>query len=58
MPTRIAVDAMGGDHAPGVVVEGVVEALRAKPGELFILLAGPEDQLNPLLEGVEADIRQ
>lgn len=58
MPTRIAVDAMGGDHAPNVVVEGVVDAIRTKPGELFILLAGPEDRLNPLLEGVEADIRQ
>ena len=27
MPVRVAVDAMGGDHAPGVVVEGVLDAI-------------------------------
>ena len=27
-PVRIAVDAMGGDHAPAVVIEGVVDYIR------------------------------
>lgn len=37
---RIALDAMGGDHAPAVVVAGAVEAARRYGGE--ILLVGPE----------------
>jgi glycerol-3-phosphate acyltransferase PlsX len=57
MPTRIAVDAMGGDHAPDVVVEGVADAIRAKPGELVILLAGPEDLLTPLVAALEEEVR-
>ncbi len=39
---RVAVDAMGGDHAPSVVLEGVTLALAADPG-LRILLVGPEE---------------
>lgn len=35
---RIAVDAMGGDHAPQVVVEGMVEAASRFGGEEFILV--------------------
>lgn len=38
---RIAVDAMGGDHAPRVVVEGAVRAARAYGVE--IILVGPEE---------------
>ena len=38
----IAVDLMGGDSAPDVVVEGVGAALDADPG-LHVLLVGPED---------------
>lgn len=33
---------MGGDHAPGVVVEGAVQALRNADGDLRVLLVGPE----------------
>jgi fatty acid/phospholipid biosynthesis enzyme len=33
MPTQIAVDAMGGDHAPDVVVDGVAAALKSRPGD-------------------------
>lgn len=36
----IAVDAMGGDHAPEVVTAGVLRALEAD-GELHVLLVGP-----------------
>ncbi len=42
MAVRVAVDAMGGDHAPGVVVEGAIRALRAEPGRLRVTLFGPE----------------
>jgi len=38
---RIAIDAMGGDHAPRVVVEGAVEA--ARDYEVAIALVGQED---------------
>ena len=37
---RIALDAMGGDHAPGVVVEGALAALAEAPGEFTVLLVG------------------
>lgn len=40
---KIAVDAMGGDHAPAVVVEGAVEAGRAFPAE--IVLVGREEAI-------------
>jgi len=40
----VAVDLMGGDRAPDVVVEGVGSALAADPG-LHVLLVGPEHAL-------------
>jgi len=40
---RIAVDAMGGDHAPKVVVEGAVRAAQRNPYE--IILVGDEARL-------------
>jgi len=42
----IAVDAMGGDHAPDVVLQGVAHALEADPG-LRVLLVGPEEVVAP-----------
>jgi glycerol-3-phosphate acyltransferase PlsX len=39
----IAVDAMGGDHAPGVVVEGALNAIREANGRLAAVLVGQED---------------
>ncbi|NOZ75576.1 MAG: phosphate acyltransferase PlsX [FCB group bacterium] len=44
----IALDAMGGDNAPQVNVEGAVLAARAHP--VKILLVGDEELLKPLLE--------
>lgn len=41
MPVRVVVDAMGGDHAPGVVIEGAVAAARA--WGIAVVLAGPEE---------------
>ena len=43
----IALDAMGGDHAPDAIVEGAVRALR-KYDDIRILLAGPEEKLQAL----------
>ncbi len=45
---RIALDAMGGDYAPGVNVCGAIEALNASP-ELEILLVGDQAQLDLLV---------
>lgn len=41
---KIAVDAMGGDHAPAVVVDGAVEAARAFQTD--IVLVGQEEAVN------------
>jgi len=45
---RIALDAMGGDLAPGPIVAGAVEAVRDLP-DLTVVLVGDEAQLDPLL---------
>ena len=49
MPTRVALDAMGGDDAPAVVVDGAVRAARRDPSALHILLVGREAEVAPLL---------
>ena len=41
MGIRVAVDAMGGDHAPSAIVRGAVQALAEDP-ELQLLLVGDE----------------
>jgi glycerol-3-phosphate acyltransferase PlsX len=46
----IAVDAMGGDHAPSVVLQGVEAALASDPA-LRVVLVGPEDVVAPFAEG-------
>ena len=51
----IAVDAMGGDHAPGEVVAGAVAAVREH--ELRLVLTGPVAQLRPLLAQHDASRR-
>ena len=44
--TTIAVDALGGDNAPGVVLEGVQAALAAD-NTLKVILCGPADVVEP-----------
>src|SRR6201987_3930065 len=44
----IALDAMGGDRAPGIVVKGAEIALQRHP-EAHFLLFGAEDEVRPLL---------
>ncbi|MEJ2745986.1 MAG: phosphate--acyl-ACP acyltransferase, partial [bacterium] len=41
---KIAIDAMGGDHAPRAIVQGALEAIEAKP-DREIILVGREDEL-------------
>jgi phosphate acyltransferase len=50
---RIAVDAMGGDHAPQEIVAGVL--LAAEEFDATILLVGDEARVRPLLRGPVAD---
>jgi len=45
----IAVDAMGGDHGPSVVVPACVRAAKANPN-IKLLLVGLEDEVNALLK--------
>jgi glycerol-3-phosphate acyltransferase PlsX len=45
---RIALDAMGGDHAPGPIVAGAVQAV-AGDSELHVVLVGDRVQVEPLL---------
>ena len=47
-PVRIALDAMGGDHGPGVVVPGAAIALERRPDLQFIFV-GDEALIQPLL---------
>ena len=48
MTITIALDGMGGDAAPGIVVEGAALALARQPDLAFILF-GDEQRLQPLL---------
>ena len=53
MPITIAVDAMGGDHAPGEIVAGAIQA--AEELDVRVLLVGLEDAIAPLLpDGIAA----
>jgi glycerol-3-phosphate acyltransferase PlsX len=47
-PVRVAIDAMGGDHAPVEIVHGVLD-WAADHREVELLLVGNEPQLRPLL---------
>ena len=45
----ISIDAMGGDHAPDSIIEGVSIALK-KNEDVFFFLYGNEEKLMPLIE--------
>ncbi|GBD94054.1 phosphate acyltransferase [bacterium BMS3Abin05] len=51
---KIAVDAMGGDYAPGAIVEGAVQAARVAKGRYGIVLVGDELKIKKELEGLNA----
>lgn len=46
---KVAVDAMGGDNAPGEIVKGTVEAVQTRK-DIKVLLVGQEDVVNKELE--------
>ena len=48
-PVRFALDAMGGDHGPSVIVPGAAIALERRPDSRFTFF-GDEKQILPLLE--------
>jgi glycerol-3-phosphate acyltransferase PlsX len=50
---RIAVDGMGGDHAPEQAVKGALAALAERP-DLEIVLLGRRDAMDPFLTGEAA----
>ncbi len=43
MSLAIAIDAMGGDHAPREVVRGALEAARIHPDLRLLLVGRPDD---------------
>ena len=49
-PVRVAVDAMGGDHAPEEVVIGAVDWARLNP-DTQVILVGDEARVTPLIGG-------
>ncbi len=53
----IAVDALGGDHAPEVVLEGVAQALEADEA-LSVILCGPPEVVNPFAAAHERVVAQ
>lgn len=58
MPIRVAVDAMGGDHAPEVVVKGAISAV-AKSSDVEVVLFGPQTTIAPLVDKwSEGEIRK
>ncbi|PZG19856.1 phosphate acyltransferase PlsX [Micromonospora craterilacus] len=49
---RIAVDLLGGDDAPAVVVDGALRAMRADP-DLHLLLVGPTKVAGELIDALD-----
>lgn len=52
----IAVDAMGGDHAPEEPCKGAILACREKP-HLSIALVGDSERIKPIVEKAETNVR-
>lgn len=57
MAVRVAVDAMGGDHAPEVVIQGALAAVSQAEGQLEVLLYGPENRLKAALSAYDPEPR-
>ena len=55
--TRIALDAMGGDHAPGEIVVGAVEAAAGIPG-VKVLLVGQLAPIQAELDKLPKDLKK
>lgn len=58
MPIRIAIDVMGGDHAPDAVIKGVIDALPLLAPDEHLVLVGREPTIRAhLAERAVADTR-
>ncbi|ANE47506.1 phosphate acyltransferase [Paenibacillus swuensis] len=53
---RIAIDAMGGDAAPDMNIQGALEAAREWP-DVEIILVGDEAKLKPLMTEIPSNLR-
>ena len=47
---RLAIDAMGGDDAPGEIIAGVLESIELLAEDDELILVGPEDQIKAHLQ--------
>ncbi|MEE1067237.1 MAG: phosphate acyltransferase PlsX [Fibrobacteraceae bacterium] len=54
---KIALDALGGDYAPDVVIDGAIRAVKEAEGKLHIVLCGPQEVVEQGLKkfGYEGD---
>ncbi|MFD2612962.1 phosphate acyltransferase PlsX [Paenibacillus gansuensis] len=52
---RIAIDAMGGDAAPDINIQGAIEAAK-EWGDVHIILVGDEKRLAPALNGAPSNL--
>ena len=55
-PVRIAIDLLGGDHAPAVVVDGALQACAADP-DLQLLLVGPAPVADEVIAALDPPSR-
>ena len=55
---RVALDAMGGDNAPRVEVEGAAQALQDLPAEFRVQLVGRSADIEAALDRVERHRRR
>lgn len=51
---RIAIDAMGGDNAPGAILQGCIEALPLLDEDDALVLVGPRDLIESTIAGAGA----
>lgn len=51
---KVALDAMGGDNAPGEIVKGAIEAINAQK-DCFVYLVGKEEQIKECLKAYTYD---
>lgn len=52
---RIAIDAMGGDHAPGAILQGCIDALPLLNSDDRLIIVGPRDLIQSTLAEANVD---
>ena len=51
---RIAIDAMGGDNAPGEIISGALESIELLDEDDEVILVGPKDRIEAQLPSLES----